>query len=534
MTHPSAPSRRIVSIFALMAALALIPAHAPAQAPEGYKSAGNPSKGISLIVPSNFDELPIPPDNPYLLLKFSGPIVSKTGKASRDGMTPPEIRIFRIPEESVATGENAASKPASAPAGKAAAPPSRGTGIRSIQDFIKKALPGYTASEPSTTKARNGESMTLSRVENKALGMQGLIFGLDDGDDLIVFAGLAGAAAFEDLEKKFDRSARYLVVKEAPPAAAEIEKMYKTKPYRNVEYRVNVRAALPAGWKADDTENFILVYNVKDKTLINKMKRDLEVLRTKFVELFPPVRTIEAVSTVRVCKSRDEFLKFSEMPPESRVAGFWNVRSKELVFYNHVADPSYPNASWEDACIVLYHEAFHQYIYYACGELDPHSWFNEGYGDYFSGCRIGDTGTRVDRIQVNPWRVGTVKNMVVNKTYAPLKDLVRFEQGAYYSKAGFYYAQGWSLIYFLNDAKVIKRHPLWGRILPVYLKTLINVNQEELKKAGANPTGEQVGAARLAARKAAVDAAFDGIDFEKLEAEWSAFVGQLVDPRPKK
>ena len=41
-----------------------------------------------------------------------------------------------------------------------------------------------------------------------------------------------------------------------------------------------------------------------------------------------------------------------------------------------------------DTLAVLYHEAFHQFIFYSVGEVAPHSWFNEGHGDYFSGADV--------------------------------------------------------------------------------------------------------------------------------------------------
>ena len=206
------------------------------------------------------------------------------------------------------------------------------------------------------------------------------------------------------------------------------------RPYRGVEYRKDVRRNLSKGWKADDTENFIFVYDIADRVLLSKLKHDLEVIRTKYLELFPPVKAIEAVSTVRICKDRDEFVKFAGIPKNAPIAGFWNVGTKELVFYNNVKDPTYPSASLADSVIVLYHEAFHQYIYYSCGEIAPHSWFNEGYGDYFSGAKIGDTGAKVDRINVNPWRIGAIQRAIKASEIAPLAELVKFTQAQYYAK----------------------------------------------------------------------------------------------------
>jgi hypothetical protein len=264
------------------------------------------------------------------------------------------------------------------------------------------------------------------------------------------------------------------------------------------------------------------------------MKHDLEVIRTKYVELFPPAAPIEAVSTVRVCKDREEFLKFAGIPKNSPVAGFWNVHTQELVFYNAVKDPRYPNASHEDGYIVLYHEAFHQYIYYSAGEIAPHSWFNEGYGDYFSGAKIGDLGTKVDKILVNPWRCGPIQRSIEKKEIAPLKELVRFEQPAYYAKGHIYYPQGWSFVYFLNESKVAKKHPVWSKILPVYFKTLVSSYKDQLTKLGAKPAPDAVAAAQVAARAAAADAAFENVDYAALQTAWEQFTLSLEDPRGKR
>ena len=60
----------------------------------------------------------------------------------------------------------------------------------------------------------------------------------------------------------------------------------------------------------------------------------------------------------------------------------------------------------DDTLAVLYHEAFHQYIYYSVGEVAPHSWFNEGHGDYYAGAKYLSK-----KFNIRPfnWRVGIIK-----------------------------------------------------------------------------------------------------------------------------
>lgn len=503
---------------------------ARAQTPEGFKRIESPARGITLYIPTTFDEIPVPPDAQWLQMKFS-----EKADAVKKGTPLAEMRILRVPIKGVATNAPASQPAASQPAASQPAPvANRGPEFANFADFLKKVMGDWSAKADGTLDGSNGRKFERFQLTRKEPPFSAVAFATADGDESVAIICIAPNVTFSDLTKKFERVAKLIQFREpADELTDDIEAYYKRHPFRNADYRIKVRQSLPKVWKADDTENFIFVYDVRDQLLMKRMKHDLEVIRKKYTEMFPPIRPIEAVSTVRVCKDREEFLKFAEIDPKMPIAGFWNSNSRELVFYNNVKDPNFPTASWEDAFVVLYHEGFHQYIYYACGEIAPHSWFNEGLGDYFSGSKIGELATKVEKIAENPWRVGTVKKMVTEKTFAPLAKLVRFEQPEYYQKGGFYYAQGWSLIYFLSDPKVIKRHPLWGKILQTYLRTIVQVYNSELISLGANRAPDRVAAAQLAARKAATDAAFEDVDMAKMETEWKEFVLQLNDPRAK-
>jgi hypothetical protein len=201
------------------------------------------------------------------------------------------------------------------------------------------------------------------------------------------------------------------------------------------------------------------------------------------------------VSVIRVCGDRMEYHQYGG-PGGS--AGYWNDDSEELVFYD--ADPNNLKPD-RDTLAVLYHEAFHQFIYYSVGEVAPHSWFNEGHGDYFAGAKYAD-----QKFKIGPfdWRVGVVKEAIRNGPspyeetekngatlrhwdrkqggYSPLKCLVDMSQGEYYSYPSVCYAQGWSLVYFLREIvpKNAKWNEKWGNILTVYFDTLkAEVNKDK-------------------------------------------------------
>jgi hypothetical protein len=222
-------------------------------------------------------------------------------------------------------------------------------------------------------------------------------------------------------------------------------------------------------------------------------------------------------------------------PPRS--AGYWNWVAEELVFYDAEKVDKQHRISDADTFIVLYHEAFHQFIHYSTGELPPHSWFNEGHGDYFSGAQIRDGKMR--GIGPNPWRVHTIQSAIEEDKQIAWKDIIRFEQPQYYRDdiVHICYAQGWSMIYFLRKSPEVAKRPEWAKILPVYFDTLKAKYGEELASLEAAGKKDDLllkAKAGLAARTKAVDAAFEGVDLDEIQDAWSKFTMAIEDPRKKK
>ena len=509
-----------------MIALLVALAFAFQSPPEGFKSFESRARGLALFIPADFEELPVQPGEEYIQLKFT----QKESLRSEKGFRP-EIWVVAIEKAALVSGgpEGTQQDPAEGRGGS-------GPAVRSFEQYLKEEMKAWDSKlEASGDRAKEKRPLDRYRLGRRDGSRAALAFTMDQGERIFCVFGIAEHKTLPDYRKDFERCARSLRTTEArQKLSPEVEAFYRMNPFRNLEPRLEVRRHLSKGWKAVDTENYILIYDTKDENLVAKIKNDLEAVRKKFVELFPPAKPIEAVSTVRVCKDREEFQKFSGMPPQ--VAGYWNSATEELVFFDFDSDPRSRQggaAANRNSYIVLYHEAFHQYIYYSCGEIAPHSWFNEGYGDYFSGSVIGRGGRKVDRIEMNPWRVGVVKKIVEQGEHAPLKDLVRFEQPEYYKKGSVYYAQGWSFVYFLNESKAARKNPAWSRILSGYFATLKSSYREALDALGPDPVEEKVREAQLKARKAAVEKAFAGLNMEELEKAWAEFVGKLKDPAAK-
>jgi len=306
------------------------------------------------------------------------------------------------------------------------------------------------------------------------------------------------------------------------------------------------------GWNLFETPNYFILSNNTDKEFMDEMMVRIEAIRKSYEETYPPDKVIELkkqrdanlakkkaedaaagkpaegeeeaeqepaeeeagrtaaksadpmeesrCSVVRVVNNADQYQSYGG-PRGS--AGYWSSYHKELVIYDDQAIGGRKN-TWA----TMNHEAFHQYIYYFFGNLAPHSWYNEGTGDFYAGYQLKNS-----RFELKPfdWRVQTIKGALREagdgkQTYIPLKELVRYTQAEYYGKnkydidGGENYAQGWSFVWFLRTGPKNARgwNPAWTPILDTYLRVLVLT--DDLDQA--------------------VDQAFAGIDFDQLEKAW--------------
>jgi hypothetical protein len=271
--------------------------------------------------------------------------------------------------------------------------------------------------------------------------------------------------------------------------------------------------------------------------------------------LLPPVAPVDVISLVRVCGDKNEYWAYGG--PRG-TGGYWNARDEELVFF----DEDESRQPDDNTISVLYHEAFHQYVFYAAGRIAPHSWFNEGYGDFFAGARYKDGKFRIEPFA---WRLPTLQRALglveppsgeTTVSPIPLDRLVGMTRSEYYRTPALAYAQGWSLVYFLRE--IVPTNPewqaKWGRILETYYRTLCQATARTRQAVGTKsepapddppkvppkegdpkidptippPSDEaEIRDSLEEARKAA----FDAVDMQELEKAWKASIVALLTPR---
>jgi hypothetical protein len=279
--------------------------------------------------------------------------------------------------------------------------------------------------------------------------------------------------------------------------AFETERVEARKAAEKARWLAEVKSRIDnvKEWGHYSTANYLVLFDRKVKAVdVKRVAVHIESIRRDvYSKLFPPTRPITAISVVRVCKDEEQYIAYGG---SAGSAGYWSPKENELVFFFED----------KDAIRVLYHEAFHQYIHHAFGELAPHIWFNEGHGDYFAGFEY--------RGRFVPgrftWRRKPIRDAIAAGSTVPLAKFLRYTRAQYYSSPSLCYAQGWALIFYLRHT----RKAGYRKILPTYF--------EALKRELGALRKKDHGAMRKALDKA-LEEAFEGIDLDKLEADWKRF-----------
>lgn len=257
------------------------------------------------------------------------------------------------------------------------------------------------------------------------------------------------------------------------------------------------------GWWYVETKNYVIMSNMesRDRDFIRRLQSDIELLRPVFERVLPPEGPVKDVSVIRVFATAAEYEQY--VPPGIRwSAGVWAASREELV----LRAPGRGEGANEIELTLgnVYHEAFHQYVYYASGGRQLPPWFNEGHAAMFQSAVI--RGRRIE--------IGEYQEMAQLFESLASVDSLDFRGLLSLSLEQFYqvqdptgeqrrrnYARAWGLIYYLRKCAPLGRDNPYARILPAYW---------EANLAGK---GESV----------AMEQAFARVNLEKLEKDATEF-----------
>ncbi len=210
-------------------------------------------------------------------------------------------------------------------------------------------------------------------------------------------------------------------------------------------------------WWYLETENFIIISNMRDKRAARQYAQMIEQSRSVYSKYFPLKLPLKAVSTVRLFSTRPEYVTYVGGTMGTFSVGIWMPLKRELA----VSPIDFMNRKQkrEMTASVLMHEGFHQYIHFAIGEIDNAVWFNEGMAEYFSG--LDDRG-EVRQVSDRPERM---KQFLARKKpdFAALfqKTLEEFYEPA---SAEENYLLAGALMYYLLKGAPVSGHPEYAAI----------------------------------------------------------------------
>lgn len=409
---------------------------------------------------------------------------------------------------------------------------------KSLEDWIEGTYEG--ASKRWVRKPLKGSKMPGDIVEF-GVGAQAVTIGL------FTFEGIEWGVVYTSFEEDYRKNWQDIYTKsiasfeitETPNVDLAANQRKDPSKLKGDAKREALKASIAGnpGWYAIDKPHYVFLSNSDNRAYIESLAKEIEMVREKvYSKIFPPKNTEESISPVRVLDKQSEYHQYGG---PSGSAGYFSPANGELVLFTKFEDVTKANS--QAFCrSVMYHEAFHQYVHYAIGDVSPHSWFNEGHGDYFAGMVVNGGS-----IQFNPfsWRVKFLKQHIREKRdLIPLRSLLRFPQREYYTNAGLKYSEGWAIIYYLRNVSKNKRHQ---QILDIYFKHLSeNIEafrkKEKEKKGGDEGKPEPVPGIpgieifnfedQQKVEKIlseAVDKAIEGVDLEALDKEFRAWVEKL-------
>ena len=409
---------------------------------------------------------------------------------------------------------------------------------KSLEDWIEGTYEG--AAKRWARKPLKGSKMPGDLVEF-GVGAQAITIGIFKYEN--VEWGVVYSAFEEDYRKTwqdiYTKSIATFEVTENPNVDLAAAQRRDPNKLKGSEKREALKASIAGnpGWYAIDKPHYVFLSNSDNRAYIEGLAKEIEMVREKvYSKIFPPKNTEESISPVRVLDKQSEYYQYGG--PQGS-AGYFSPDSGELVLFTKFEDVTKANS--QAYCrSVMYHEAFHQYVHYAIGDVSPHSWFNEGHGDYFAGMVVN--GPSIQFKEFN-WRVKFLKQHIREKRdLIPLRSLMRFPQREYYTNAGLKYSEGWALIYFLRNVTNNKRHQ---QILDIYFKHLsenIEAFRQKKKEKKDGEDGKPEPVPGIPGLKIinfedqakvekilseAVDKAIEGVDLEALDKEFRAWVEKL-------
>ena len=224
-------------------------------------------------------------------------------------------------------------------------------------------------------------------------------------------------------------------------------------------------------WHATSAPEFVVLDDLpRELAFVTTLTNEFATMRRRYAETVPTSLDVSNVLAVaRIFKDRSEYLgalEDNEIAGMEWSAAYWSPRRRELVAY-------LPQEGAKELLKTIRHEAFHQYLSYACSMMSASPWFNEGYAQYFEDEEATDWEVEVDLDQL-----AEMLQPVMMMDYKQFYDGSSAERQLKYRMA-------WSIAYFLEKGAPKVRFQPFKDVKRRYVDALIRTQDMRLATAEA-------------------------------------------------
>ena len=218
-----------------------------------------------------------------------------------------------------------------------------------------------------------------------------------------------------------------------------------------------------ATWRWTDADAFTVLDDLpQSSTFVAALTNELPRLRAAYAAALPtPVDGSNTLCVARIYRDREEYLAAVDEGLEWSAA-YWSPLRRELVAH-------LPDGGEADLMKTIRHEAFHQYLSYACSMISASPWLNEGYAEYFEDTESLDWGKVIDATPENIERVSSSLPGVMMMDYNEFYDGSDVERHVKYRLA-------WSIAVFLEKGAPEVRFQPFKSLKADYVKALLKTH----------------------------------------------------------
>ena len=226
------------------------------------------------------------------------------------------------------------------------------------------------------------------------------------------------------------------------------------------------------GWWVAHTPHYVFLSNLstRHRALVKDLQVEIEAMQVAYAKLIPARVPITAISIIRVFATSEEYKAYVGKSL-AWSGGLWSTSRRELIVRPIEAGDARDRRTQLRATV--YHEAFHQYIHYALGELPPAPWFNEGHATFFENARLRngavevvDSDSLIERCRALAKRGPFPFERILNMDYATFYD-------ADTTRRRENYALAWGLVYYLRKGGPPEHCRAFRKIPEQYVEALV-------------------------------------------------------------